>query len=144
MYFGFGFKGLFFCRNNGWIMKNMDKGLTVPKCLLINWRKIPQNALNFICPNCLPKPERLGIRWKKASLGVRSPCSLILLLSCFHFHNFFLFCVYWWWPRTAHNGLKSRKWYFFFSKFVVRKNHSRDRRDLVKIRDWRPSICKKI
>ena len=24
-------KAYFFCRNNGWIMENMDKGLTVPK-----------------------------------------------------------------------------------------------------------------
>ena len=25
-------KSLIFCRNNGWIMENMDKGLSVPKC----------------------------------------------------------------------------------------------------------------
>ena len=28
---GFGYKGLVFYRNNGWLMKNMDKELTVPK-----------------------------------------------------------------------------------------------------------------
>ena len=30
------YKSLVFCRNNGWIMENMDKGLTVPKWVLIN------------------------------------------------------------------------------------------------------------
>ena len=32
------------------------------------------NASKFISPNCLPKPKNLWFRWKKASLGVRSPC----------------------------------------------------------------------
>ena len=37
-------------------MKNMDKGLTVPKWVLINWPKIPQMpqnlfALLIVCPN---------------------------------------------------------------------------------------------
>ena len=41
-YLGFGYKGLVFCRNNGWLMKNMDKGLTVQKWVLINQQKIPQ------------------------------------------------------------------------------------------------------
>ena len=31
------------------------------------------NAPKFICPNCLTKPKRLGFRWKKSSLDVRSP-----------------------------------------------------------------------
>jgi hypothetical protein len=34
-YFGFGHKGLGFCRNNDRIMENIDKGLTVPKWVLI-------------------------------------------------------------------------------------------------------------
>ena len=50
-----GYKGLVFCRNNGWIMENMDKGLTVPKLVLIVWPKIlqmPQNlSAQFICPS---------------------------------------------------------------------------------------------
>ena len=25
-YLGFGYKGLVFCRNNGWLMENIDKG----------------------------------------------------------------------------------------------------------------------
>ena len=33
------------------------------------------NAPEFICPICLPEPKRFGFQWKKASLGVRSPCS---------------------------------------------------------------------
>ena len=36
------YKGLVFCRNNGRLLENMDKGLTVPKWVLIN---------------CLPNPK---------------------------------------------------------------------------------------
>jgi hypothetical protein len=38
-YFCCGYKGLVFCRNNGWIMENMDKGLTVPKWAHCSKRK---------------------------------------------------------------------------------------------------------
>ena len=31
-------------------------------------------ATEFICPICLLKPKSFGFQWKKASLGVRSPC----------------------------------------------------------------------
>ena len=55
---------LVFCENNGWLMENMDKGLTVPKLVLINWTKIPQMPKKI-----LPKPKSLGFRWKEASLG---------------------------------------------------------------------------
>ena len=56
-------------------MENMDKGLTVPKLVLINQLKIPQMPQNrFICPNCLSKPKSLVFRWKKASLDNHSPC----------------------------------------------------------------------
>ena len=43
-YLGCGFKG-FFCRNNGGIIENMDKGLTVPKWVLIGWHTfcLPDN-----------------------------------------------------------------------------------------------------
>ena len=38
--------------------ENMDKGLTVPKWVLINQLKIPQMPQNrFICPNCSPSPK---------------------------------------------------------------------------------------
>ena len=40
------YKGLVFGRNNGWLMKNMDKGLTVPKWVLINLPKIYQPKLS--------------------------------------------------------------------------------------------------
>ena len=38
------------------------------------------NAPKFIFPICLPKPKpkSLEFQWKKASLGVRSPCGLVL------------------------------------------------------------------
>ena len=55
-------------------MENMDKGRT--HCTKIGADKSAKNtpnALKFICPKCLPKPKSLGFRWKKASLGVRSP-----------------------------------------------------------------------
>ena len=32
------------------------------------------NTPKFICPNCMSKLKSLGFLWKKASLGVRSPC----------------------------------------------------------------------
>ena len=48
-----GYKGLVFCRNNGWIMENMDKGLTVPK--QIGVESLSENTPNdteFIYPIC--------------------------------------------------------------------------------------------
>ena len=76
------YKGLDFCRNNGWIMKNMDKGLTVPKLVLIVQSKIPQMPQNlstqFICPSN-------WISMRKASLGVRSPWLLSFSLIIFQF-----------------------------------------------------------
>ena len=44
------YKGLVFCRNNGSIMENMDKELTVPKWVLIVLPKIPLNASKNISP----------------------------------------------------------------------------------------------
>ena len=49
-------------------MVNMDKGLTVPKWVLIVWPKISQ------MPQNLSAPKILDFNEKKASLGVRSPC----------------------------------------------------------------------
>ena len=48
-------------------MKNMDKGLTVPKWVLINGPKLPANAPKSFGPICLPKPKSLGFS-KKSSL----------------------------------------------------------------------------
>ena len=53
-YLGRGSKGLFFAE----IM--VESTPNAPKC---------------VCPIFLPKPKSLGFQWKKASLGVRSPCS---------------------------------------------------------------------
>jgi hypothetical protein len=54
-YLGCGYKGLVFCRNNACIIENMDKGLTVPKWVLIVRPKIPKMPQNlpaqFVCPN---------------------------------------------------------------------------------------------
>ena len=40
----------------------MDKGLTVPKWVLIVQPKNIPNALEFICPICLPKPKISGFQ----------------------------------------------------------------------------------
>ena len=80
-YLGFGYKGLVFCRNNSWLMKNMDKGLTVPKWVLINRRKVPQMYQNLSAQIVCPSPKVWYFYEKKASLGVRSPCSISLSLS---------------------------------------------------------------
>ena len=41
------YKGLVFCRNNGWLLDIMHMGLTVPKWVLINRTKIPQMPQNL-------------------------------------------------------------------------------------------------
>ena len=46
-YLGFVYKGLVFFRINGWIMENMDKGLTVLKWVLNVRPKIPQMSQNL-------------------------------------------------------------------------------------------------
>ena len=55
-------------------MENMDKGLTVPKWVLIVWPKIPQMPQNLNAQFVCPSPKNLDFNEKKASLGVRSPC----------------------------------------------------------------------
>ena len=54
-------------------MEKMDKGLTVPKWVLIDWSKIPQMPQNIsaqiVCPT---SPEVWDFDKKKASLGVAS------------------------------------------------------------------------
>ena len=56
-------------------MKNMDKGLTVPKWVLINWPKIPQMPQNLSAQIVCPSPKFWDFDEKKASLGFRSPCT---------------------------------------------------------------------
>ena len=66
-YLGVGYKGLVFCRNNGWIMENMDKELTVPKWVLIVRPKIPQMPQKISAQNVCPSPKVRDF-WKKSSL----------------------------------------------------------------------------
>ena len=61
-----------FCRTNGWLMENMDKGLNTKMTADKSAKNIP-NAPKFICLNCLPKSKSFGFFCKKSSLGVRSP-----------------------------------------------------------------------
>jgi hypothetical protein len=42
-------------------MENMDKGLTVPKLVLINWTKIPKNLS--------AQAQKFGISMKKGFFG---------------------------------------------------------------------------
>ena len=55
-------------------MKNVDKGFTVPKWVLINWPKISLMAQNLSAQTVCPSPKVWDFYEKKASLGVRSPC----------------------------------------------------------------------
>ena len=61
-YFGCEYEGLVFCRNNSWLMENMGKWLTVPKCVLINQPKIPQIPQNL-------SAHKFGISMKKGFIG---------------------------------------------------------------------------
>ena len=72
-YLVFGYKVLFFCRYNCWLMENMDKGLTVPKWVLINQLKTPQIPPKFFAQFVCLSPKVWNF-WKKLSLGVRSSC----------------------------------------------------------------------
>ena len=64
-------------------MENMDKGLTVPKWVLIVWSKIPQMFQNLFAQFVCPSPKVVDfIEKKEASLGVRSPCSNTRVISC--------------------------------------------------------------
>jgi hypothetical protein len=52
----------------------MDKGLTVPKWVLIVGPNIPQMPQSLSAQFVCPSPKILDFKGKKASLGVRSPC----------------------------------------------------------------------
>ena len=54
-------------------METMDKGLTVPKWVLINWPKISQMAQNLSAQIVCPSPKVWDFDKKRAALGVRSP-----------------------------------------------------------------------
>ena len=79
--------GWIFCKNNYWIMENMDKGLTVPKWVLIIWPKIGQN----VCPS-----PKISDFWKKALSGCLCPCSKVskkTLNSNFRYHQWHLWLL---------------------------------------------------
>ena len=71
-YIELGIKAQVFFRNNGQIMENMDKGLTVPKWVLIVWQKILQMPHNFSA-----HAPKLYITMKKGFIG-RQQSVLIL------------------------------------------------------------------
>ena len=81
---GFGYKGLFFCRNNGWLIEMGADKLA----------KNTPNAPKLLSPICLPNPKILGFSKKKLSLGVRSPWMhtfiLVKLLRQFSFMKYIL------------------------------------------------------
>ena len=53
----------------------MDKGLTVPKWVLIVWQKMPQMPQNVSAQFVCPSQKVMDFNDKKDSLGVRSQCS---------------------------------------------------------------------
>ena len=69
-------------------MKNMDKGLTVTKCLLINWRKIPQMPQNLSAQIVCPSPKDWEFDEKRLHwvFIVRAPpyyCSHVFISTIF-------------------------------------------------------------
>ena len=62
-------KNLVFCRNDSWVMENMDKELIAPKRVLIVGLKIPQMPQNISAQNVFLSPKVRDFR-KKNSLWV--------------------------------------------------------------------------
>jgi hypothetical protein len=58
-------------------MENMNKGLTVPKWVLIVQPKIPQKPQNLSAQFVCPSPKVLDFNEKKASLGAHIPCKYV-------------------------------------------------------------------
>ena len=64
-------------------MEHMDKGLVhCTKMGSDSSDKNTPNAPEFICPICLPKTKSFGFQWKKASLGISSPCNQPTAKGC--------------------------------------------------------------
>ena len=81
--FGFGYKGLvFFFRNNGGLMENMDQETHCTKMGADKSAKNTPNAQNIFRPNLSDQAQKFGI--KKNSLDVRS---LWWGLRCKFFHH---------------------------------------------------------
>jgi hypothetical protein len=69
-------------------MENMDKGLTVPKRVLIVWPKIPQMPQNLSAQFVCPSPNVQDFNEKRASFGVRSPwLKQFLKMKCLYFFD---------------------------------------------------------
>ena len=63
------------------ILKNIDKGLTVAKWVLINWLKTPQNLFTqFVCPN--PKVWNFDEKMLHRAFVVRVQKPILGLLIC--------------------------------------------------------------
>ena len=83
-------------------MENMDKGLAVPKWVLMVWLKIPQMPQNLFAQIAYPNENILDFNEKKASLGVCSPSKQLMQLlgSCEGFRKRTKF------PTRFHNMVK--------------------------------------
>ena len=73
-------------------MKNMDKGLTVPKWVLINRSKTPQMPQN-LSSQIVCLSTKVDFDEKKASVGVHSPCQLIFAVQCTLHAVFVAYCA---------------------------------------------------
>ena len=74
-YIGFGYIGVFFCRNDSWSMKKHLHGKhSIPKWVLLNWLKIPLMPLKFSAQFACPSQKR-GDFQKKLALDFHSPWS---------------------------------------------------------------------
>ena len=72
-------------------IENMDKGLTVPKWVLIVWPKIPQMPHILPAQFACPSPKVWDFNEKKVSLGVRSQWtqySIFSTLAQWNIHHF--------------------------------------------------------
>ena len=65
-YLLFGYKGLVFCRINGWLMGKHGQGTHITKIRANKSAKKPTNAPKLFGPICLSMPKSLGFSKKKA------------------------------------------------------------------------------
>ena len=66
-----------------YVMENMNKGLTVPKWVLIVWPKIPQMSQNLSAQFVCPSPKNLDFNEKRLHWAsvVRVTTHLVLLVK---------------------------------------------------------------
>ena len=102
-YLGSGYKCLLFCRNNGYITENIDKGLTVPKWVLIVWLEILQMPKHLSAQFVSSSPKVLDFNEKsfigypqsvhKFNSFYKSNCYACLKNSFFYSINFYSFLM---------------------------------------------------